>query len=70
MRWYRRKAGVTAALGDFLRKLSPMHARLVQSVCPRCKSFVAASARPDLLAFVEQLHHCAGFSLPVQTNQV
>ena len=61
MRLFRRDIAVSAALRSFrgkLRKLRRVNPRLVKSVCPRCRSFLAASARPDLLEFVEQLHHC------------
>lgn len=39
------------------RAISP-HARLVESVCSSCRSFVGASARVEVLDFVEKLHIC------------
>jgi hypothetical protein len=39
------------------RAISP-HARLVESVCSSCRSFVGASSRLELLRFVEKLHIC------------
>jgi hypothetical protein len=44
--------------GVFKRSLSPQHARLMESTCRKCRSFVAASVRPDLLDFMETLHFC------------
>jgi hypothetical protein len=42
----------------FRRSLSPEHARLMESTCKNCRSFVAASVRPELLDFIEKLHLC------------
>ena len=44
--------------GLFRRSLSPLHARLLESTCGKCRSFVAASIRPELLDFMEKLHFC------------
>lgn len=44
--------------GLFRRSLSRGHARLMQSTCKNCRSFVAASVRPELLDFIEKLHFC------------
>jgi hypothetical protein len=30
----------------------------VESTCKNCRSFVAASVRPELLDFIEKLHLC------------
>jgi len=51
----------------FRRQHSASHNRLVQSSCNKCRSFVAASARLDLLEFVEKLHACAALTLPAIT---
>jgi len=51
--------------GLFRRSLSAKHARLTESTCRKCRSFVAASVRPELLDFIEKLHLCmlgGGFS--------
>lgn len=44
--------------GVFRRNLSRQHARLTESTCKNCRSFVAASVRPELLDFIERLHFC------------
>ncbi|HEY2390983.1 MAG TPA: hypothetical protein VGK22_07390 [Candidatus Angelobacter sp.] len=43
--------------GVFRRSLSK-NDRLVESTCKNCRSFVAASVRPELLDFIEKLHFC------------
>lgn len=43
--------------GVFRRSLSK-NDRLVESTCKNCRSFVAASVRPELLDFIEKLHLC------------
>ena len=48
----------------FRRSLSRGHARLVQSTCKNCRSFVAASLRPELLDFIEKLHLCMQGQFP------
>lgn len=42
----------------FRRSLSREHAQLMESTCRNCRSFVAASVRPELLDFIENLHLC------------
>jgi arginyl-tRNA--protein-N-Asp/Glu arginylyltransferase len=32
--------------------------KLTKSTCKKCRSFVAASVRPELLDFIEKLHLC------------
>jgi hypothetical protein len=44
--------------GVFLRSLNCQNARLTESTCKNCRSFVAASVRPELLDFIEKLHFC------------
>jgi hypothetical protein len=44
--------------GVFRRSLSRQHVRLTESTCKNCRSFVAASVRPELLDFIERLHFC------------
>ncbi len=44
--------------GVFKRSLSPGNARLTESTCRKCRSFVAASVRPELLDLIEKLHLC------------
>jgi hypothetical protein len=44
--------------GVFRRSLNRQNARLTESTCKKCRSFVAASVRPDLLDFIEKLHYC------------
>lgn len=44
--------------GVFRRSLSQEHNRLMESTCRNCRSFVAASVRPELLDFIEKLHLC------------
>jgi hypothetical protein len=44
--------------GVFRRSLSRQNARLTESTCKTCSSFVAASVRPDLLDLIERLHFC------------
>ena len=46
------------AYGVFRRSLNRGHSRLMESTCKRCKAFVGASVRPELLDFIEQLHFC------------
>jgi len=44
--------------GFFRRNLNSRHAQLTESTCKKCRSFVAASVRPDMLDFMEKLHLC------------
>ena len=44
--------------GVFRRSLSRGNARLMESTCKNCRSFVAASVRPELLDCIEKLHLC------------
>jgi hypothetical protein len=44
--------------GVFRRSFNRQNARLTESTCKNCRSFVAASARPELLDFIEKLHLC------------
>lgn len=44
--------------GLFRRSLNRQNARLTESTCKNCCSFVAASVRPELLDFIEKLHFC------------
>ena len=44
--------------GVFRRSLNRQNARLTESTCKNCRSFVAASVRPELLDFIEKLHFC------------
>jgi hypothetical protein len=44
--------------GVFRRSLTRQHARLTESTCKNCRSFVAASVRPELLDLIERLHFC------------
>jgi hypothetical protein len=44
--------------GVFRRSLNRQNARLTESTCKNCRSFVAASVRPDLLDIIEKLHYC------------
>jgi hypothetical protein len=44
--------------GAFRRSLTRQHARLTESTCKNCRSFVAASVRPELLDLIERLHFC------------
>jgi hypothetical protein len=44
--------------GVFRRSLNRQNARLTESTCKNCRSFVAASVRPDLLDLIEKLHLC------------
>jgi hypothetical protein len=44
--------------GVFRRSLIRQHARLTESTCKTCRSFVAASVRPELLDLLEKLHFC------------
>ena len=44
--------------GLFRRSLSPLHVHLTESTCKKCRRFVAASIRPELLDFMEKLHLC------------
>lgn len=43
--------------GFFRRSLNSRHT-LTESTCKKCRSFVAASVRPDMLDFMEKLHLC------------
>jgi hypothetical protein len=52
------------AYGIFLRRLSHQHSQLMESTCKNCRSFVAASVRPELLDFIEKLHFCILKGLP------
>lgn len=45
-------------LGFFRRQLNSLNNGLVGSTCRKCCAFVGASARPELLDYVEKLHHC------------
>jgi hypothetical protein len=49
---------MTSDYGVFRRSLNRQNARLTESTCKNCRSFVAASVRPDLLDFIEKLHFC------------
>ena len=42
----------------FRRSLSRKNNKLMESTCKNCRSFVAASVRPELLDFIEKLHLC------------
>ncbi|HZS26636.1 MAG TPA: hypothetical protein VFB76_05360 [Candidatus Angelobacter sp.] len=42
--------------GFFRRSLR--QARLTESTCRKCRSFVAASIRPEMLDLMEKLHLC------------
>ncbi len=56
--------------GVFRRSLNRQNARLTESTCRNCRSFVAASVRPELLDFIEKLHFCIlhrPFSSPAAT---
>lgn len=44
--------------GVFRRSLNRQNTRLTESTCKNCRSFVAASVRPDLLDLIEKLHLC------------
>jgi hypothetical protein len=44
--------------GVFRRSFNRQNARLTESTCKNCRSFVAASLRPELLDFIEKLHFC------------
>jgi hypothetical protein len=44
--------------GVFRRSLNRQNVRLTESTCTNCRSFVAASVRPELLDFIEKLHFC------------
>ena len=46
------------AYGVFRRSISRKNNRLMESTCKNCRSFVAASVRPELLDFIENLHLC------------
>jgi hypothetical protein len=45
-------------MGVFRRSLNRQNVRLTESTCNNCRSFVAASVRPELLDFIEKLHFC------------
>jgi hypothetical protein len=52
--------------GVFRRSLS-QHSQLTESSCKTCRSFIGASARPELLDFIEKLHYCIlGPQFPVK----
>lgn len=56
--------------GVFRRSLNRQNTRLTESTCKNCRSFVAASVRPELLDFIEKLHFCilqSQFSSPAAT---
>jgi hypothetical protein len=55
---------LSLAMGTFWRKVSARNIKLVQSTCPQCHSFVGASPSPELLSFVENMHHCSGLLIP------
>lgn len=55
--------------GVFRRSLSRQHARLTESTCKNCRSFVAASVRPELLDIIEKLHFCT-LQRPFSSNPV
>lgn len=55
---------ITLAMGTFWRKISARNIKLVQSTCPQCNTFVGASPSPELLSFVENMHHCAALMPP------
>jgi len=44
--------------GVFRRSLSRKHSQLTESSCRTCRSFIGASARPELLDLIEKLHYC------------
>jgi hypothetical protein len=44
--------------GVFRRSLSRKHSQLTESSCGTCRSFIGASARPELLDLIEKLHYC------------
>ena len=46
------------SFGIFRRSLSRRHSQLMESSCKACRSFVGASARPELLDMIEKLHYC------------
>jgi hypothetical protein len=48
----------TRDYGVFRRSLNRQNTRLTESTCKNCRSFVAASVRPELLDFIEKLHFC------------
>lgn len=55
---------ISLAIGTFWRKVSVRNKNLLQSTCPQCNSFVGASPSPELLSFVENIHHCSGLITP------
>jgi len=46
------------SFGIFRRSLSRKHSQLTESSCKACRSFIGASARPELLDIIEKLHYC------------
>jgi len=48
----------STAQNVFRRSSSRQNTRLMESTCKNCRSFVAASVRPELLDFIEKLHFC------------
>ena len=48
----------TRDFGMFRRSLSRKHSQLTESSCRTCRSFIGASARPELLDLIEKLHYC------------
>ena len=42
----------------FTHQPMPSHPSLIASYCSRCRSFVAASPRPNVLKSAEQAHMC------------
>ena len=60
---------LSKAMGNFWRNISSRNSRLVESTCSKCRSFVAASAKPELLEFVERMHRCTDLrtSAPLPT---
>jgi len=48
----------TRDFGAFRRSLSRKHSQLTESSCRACRSFIGASARPELLDIIEKLHYC------------
>jgi hypothetical protein len=41
--------------------------KLMKSTCKKCRTFVAASGRPEILDFIEKLHLCILQNYPVIT---
>lgn len=56
----------------FLRVPSNRNTRLTELRCENCASFLAASDRPELLDFIQSVHHCkplAGFPPRIQDSR-